>query len=404
VYLNLHDFSGHPFQVQLARELARRGHRVDHTYCAQYETGRGRLDRQDSDPESLSIVPLEAELPLDKYQLIRRLRFELSYAHAWRRFLDARPFDLVVSCNVPLVSLARIQTYLRKRALPWVFWHQDIYSHAMTSELARRLPLISGPAARRIERYEISQVRDAHHVVAISERFITQYQRWALPVDHTTVIPNWAPLDDICPVQRDNEWSQRMQLPASGLRLLYSGTLGRKHNPLLLLELIDRIQTPCTLVVCSQGAGADLLRDAARGRADVIVLGFQPAELFGQVLSSADVMLTLLEPDASEFSVPSKVHSYLSAGRPIVGLMPEANPAAKDILNAGGFVAAPTSSGTHGAASWITQQSRLPGRFEDLGRLARDYAMQRFDIQVIADQFEAVFDKARSRAQLGMCA
>ncbi|RYJ01060.1 MAG: glycosyltransferase WbuB, partial [Actinomycetales bacterium] len=36
----VHDFSGHPFQVQLSRELARRGHDVVHSSCAAYVSGR----------------------------------------------------------------------------------------------------------------------------------------------------------------------------------------------------------------------------------------------------------------------------------------------------------------------------------------------------------------------------
>jgi hypothetical protein len=35
--VNLHDFTGHPFQVQLARALAARGHDVLHLYAGQYE-------------------------------------------------------------------------------------------------------------------------------------------------------------------------------------------------------------------------------------------------------------------------------------------------------------------------------------------------------------------------------
>jgi len=39
----IHDFSGHPFQAQLSRNLASRGHDVLHQYSSQYVTGHGRL-------------------------------------------------------------------------------------------------------------------------------------------------------------------------------------------------------------------------------------------------------------------------------------------------------------------------------------------------------------------------
>ena len=34
----VHDYAGHPFQVQLSRALAQRGHDVLHAYCASLQT------------------------------------------------------------------------------------------------------------------------------------------------------------------------------------------------------------------------------------------------------------------------------------------------------------------------------------------------------------------------------
>ena len=42
----VHDYSGHPFQVELSRELARRGHEVTHSYCEAYVSGKGHLERR----------------------------------------------------------------------------------------------------------------------------------------------------------------------------------------------------------------------------------------------------------------------------------------------------------------------------------------------------------------------
>jgi len=54
--IHLHDFAGHPFQVQLSRRLAQRGHDVLHSHGAQVVTGRGRLDVADDDPPTLRIA------------------------------------------------------------------------------------------------------------------------------------------------------------------------------------------------------------------------------------------------------------------------------------------------------------------------------------------------------------
>ena len=68
--------------------------------------------------------------------------------------------------------------------------------------------------------------------------------------------PDWAPLDELVPGARDNGWARRQGLPVDAVRLLYAGTLGRKHNPRLLLELLDAVPhrgVDATLTVVSRG-------------------------------------------------------------------------------------------------------------------------------------------------------
>jgi glycosyltransferase involved in cell wall biosynthesis len=307
--VNVHDYSGHPFQVQLSRELAARGHEVLHNYAAQYVTGHGRLTCTPDDPATLRIEPVQARSPLVKYSPLGRIRFELDYAAAWQDVLDREPFDVVVSCNVPLFAVAKMRRYFERRGQRWLFWHQDIYSLAIGAEATRKLAAPLAALTRRtVERMEARQVASAHAVVAITDAMTAQYRSWGLDARHATVIPNWAPIDDITPVARDNAWAAENGLPEAPLRLLYAGTLGRKHNPLLLLEMLDGIQArgvDAILVVASEGDGADELAAAAGARPDVRIVGYQPAERFSEVLSSADAVVALLEPDAGKFSVPS---------------------------------------------------------------------------------------------------
>ena len=389
--VNLHDFTGHPFEVQLARALAARGHEVLHLYAGQYVTGRGRLDVTSDDPESLRIEPLVAARPMRKYSPVGRVRFEIAYAAAWRERLNREPFDVVITANAPLFVLSRMRRYLDRGS--WVLWHQDVTSLAVSAEAARKLPKPAAAAVARVaQRLERAHVRDADAVVAIGVQFLGQYRRWQVSTDHVRVIPNWAPLADITPGARENPWTKRNQLPPEGLRLLYAGTLGRKHNPRRLLDILDQVQaagTNANLVVCSEGEGADDLAAAAAGRSDVRIMGFQAAADLRDVLASADVVLALLEADAAMFSVPSKVLSYLAAGRPVVGLMPADNPAAADITAAGGFTSSPDRDGAHAAGEWIVATAAA-GRLGAAGVASRALAEQRFDIDRITDQFEAV--------------
>ena len=92
--LNLPDFSGHPFQVQLSRELAARGHEVVHSFSTQYVTGHGRLEVTENDPVTLRIGGITAERPMVKYSPVGRTRFEVSYAKKFKPLGDQEPDDI----------------------------------------------------------------------------------------------------------------------------------------------------------------------------------------------------------------------------------------------------------------------------------------------------------------------
>ena len=353
-------------------------------------------------PDGLEFESLTADAPLIKYSPLRRTRFEFSYARAWRQRLETQDFDLVIACNVPLFALARMQPYFRRRELPWMLWHQDIYSLGVAGEASRQLPSMAAHAVKEYaQRLERNQIRSARTVVAIGDEFVRQYERWGLPTKHAHVIPNWAPLDELVPGARDNEWSRSQSLPTEPVRLLYAGTLGRKHNPALLVELLDDARArgvDAFLTVISEGVGADQLKQMCAGRSDVKILGYQDADHFSNVLASADILIALLEPDAANFSVPSKVLSYLSAGRPIIAMVPEGNPAALDVLEAGGCVVPPTSAGAVEAAGWLAVIKNDRAALQMLGRRSRALAERRFDIESIGDEFEKILYDAVGRA------
>lgn len=396
VDIALHDFSGHPFQADLARRLAARGHRVLHLSSAEYVGGKGRLQREPGDPDTLSFDRIGVGRPFSKYVPADRIRWELAYGRATRERLAGWP-GVVITCNVPLLAMSAFVRDTRRRGTPWIFWHQDVYSAAMADEATRRLP---GPVAKPVgagfDRLEAWCARQAGHVIAIGDAFTAVYERWGVAPAKVSVIPNWAPLDEIVPVERDNPQAKSIFANSEDddLRLLYAGTLGRKHNPSLLIDLVGAARSsglPAVLAVVSESEAADGLARLAAGQPDlpVAVHPFQPAELLSETLGAADVLVGLLEPEATAFSIPSKVLTYMAAGRPVIGLMPTDNPAAVDILACGGFVDEPTPAGAARAADWLAANAATSQARAEIGRRTRDVAEEKFDPDRITSAFEA---------------
>jgi glycosyltransferase involved in cell wall biosynthesis len=388
--LLLHDYSGHPFQVELSRELSRRGHDVTHSSCDGYTSGKGHLRTEPG--ETLRFEPIGVGVAIAKTSFGKRLLQELGLGvELVAQVRRLRP-DVVMASNVPIPTLVVLALVLRVRGIPWVLWHQDVQAVAIRSFAGSKLSRAFAVVAVLIGAAEKWCARRAAAVVVIADSFLDVHRRWGT-AGKTTVISNWAPLEEIRPVTRTNDWSHEHGLDDVPT-LLYSGTLGLKHNPALLVglarELIDAGH-PVQLVVVNQGPAEQVLRDEAT-RLDVplLLLPFQPYERLSDVLGSGDVLVVLLEQDAGAFSVPSKTLSYLCAGRPVLGLMPAENLAATLIARADGCVLPPLAQSLPAAAAWVGDVLDDTERRAAVGKAARVLAEQEFALARCADAFESI--------------
>ena len=389
----VHDYSGHPFQVELSRELSRRGHDVTHSYCDAYTSGKGHLATEPG--ETIRFDPIGVGVVIAKMsfgtRLVQELRFGVELVRQVRR---TRP-DVVMAANVPVPTLVVLALALRLGGIPWVLWHQDVQAVAIRSFAGTKLSRSFALVATVIGVAEKWCARRAAAVVVIADSFLDLHRRWGTAAK-TTVIPNWAPLEEIRPVTRANDWSHEHGL--DGVRtLLYSGTLGLKHNPALLVRLAREVIDaghPVQLVVVNQGPAEPVLREeAARLDVPLLLLPFQPYERLPEVLGSGDVLVVLLEQDAGAFSVPSKTLSYLCAGRPVLGLMPAENLAATLVARVDGCVLPPAEESLPEAAAWVGSVLADDERRAALGKSARALAEQEFEVSGCADRFEDVLGR-----------
>ena len=393
----VHDYSGHPFQVELSRELAARGHDVVHSYCDAYASGKGHLVAEAG--ETLRFAPIAVGQSVAKMRFRRRLgqelRFGLELAGQVRR---ERP-DVVLCSNVPipmLVVLAAVLLVLRR---PWVLWHQDVQAVAIRSFAGEKLSRAFVLAAKVIGLGERWSSRRAAAIVVITEAFLGVHREWGT-ADKAAVIPNWAPLDEIVPVGRKNDWAVEHGLD-DVRTILYSGTLGLKHEPALLPRLARAVidaGAPVRLVVVNDGPAVPVVEEeAARLDVPLTRLPFQPYERLSEVLGSGDVLVVLLEQSAGEFSVPSKTLSYLCAGRPVLGLMPAENLASGLVEEAGGRVLRPEEPSLPAAADWVRDVLADPADAERIGKASRALAEREFQLAGCADRFEEIlYAAARS--------
>jgi colanic acid biosynthesis glycosyl transferase WcaI len=399
--LLVHDYGGYSFSIQLSRELARRGHCVSHFYGDSTQAvKRGFLQAQPDDPPGFFSTGLTLSHPFCKYSLLKRRAQECEYGRKLARAIRRLQPQVVISANTPLDAQAAALRSSHQVRASFVFWLQDAVGLATFKILTGKSLLLGQTVGRYYLWLERTLLQHSQAAVLISEDFLPLVEAWGVRREKLSVAHNWAPLDEISPLPKANPWAERQGL-ADKFTFLFSGVLGMKHNPGLLLDLARHWQRAplVRVVVVSEGPAAEWLKEKGheQGLDALQVLDFQPYQQFPGVLASADVLVAVLDLEAGLYSVPSKVLSYMCARRPLLLAVPPQNHAARIVSRSGaGLVASPSDArGFLQASQTLYDDGGLRLRMADK---ALSYARRNFNISSIADQFEELFQSTLEAA------
>lgn len=373
----LSDYAGHPFTTELARSLASRGEHIAYTYCAGTVSPKGHVGG------GLDVIAVAPGLTFEKYRPWRRLWSESRYGFALASVVWRRRPSVHVVCNMPLVTAAIVWLISIPLRVKFVVWFQDVQSGLAAGSLR------NGWMIRALSSLETFVLRRAWRVLAISPELVIEAERCGVASHRVRFLENWAPLEKLPMLSADTAWGAELGLDRRPL-FVYAGTLGRKHDPSLLVDLAAALQADGGhVVVVSEGEGADFIAGAVEdGSAptNITVLAYQPFVRLPEVLATADVLVVLLDAHASRYSVPSKTLSYLCAGRPLLASMPLDNAAARIVAEAGAGLVADAQDRELflELARQLAEDEHLRTQ---LGASGRRYAETHFAEKVVVDRF-----------------
>ena len=233
----IHDYAGHPFQVDLSRHLAKRGHKVYHLYFAGDKGPKGNMINYDN---KLDIF-FEAIGSTDNYSktnFFKRRMGDLQYGRdIATRISEINP-DIVISGNTPTET-------------------QEIILNRCEN-IGIKLSFVGQLIGNYYQHLERNQMLRSDHIVLITERFRDQTNKWVINKKKISVIPNWGALNEINISSKSNAWAQKNNLEASKDRVIYSGTMALKHNP-VLIENLAKENPSIEVIVIGSGVGVDYL-------------------------------------------------------------------------------------------------------------------------------------------------
>lgn len=386
----IHDFGAYAFSVQLSRELASRGHLVRYVYLDETGSVRGEVGVQATDPPTFSSIGIADDDPKRRSSFIRRLFHDGRYAFKLSQETRAFAPDLVLSADCPLLSQAALQRTTQATGGRFVFWLQDLFGEALDAVVSRKSKVLAKILSAPFKKLERLILRQSDEVIGIAPAFIDYVIELGIDPDTTHLLPNWAPFsaqsNDLQP------WKQNDLLP-NGPRLLYSGTLGLKHDPQVLATIASGLNEHpgAHIVVVTEGEGRRWLEIAKTEESldRLFLLDFQDAAEIPSMLDSADALIAILNADASVFSVPSKVLTYMTSGKPILAVIPEENYSSQLVINAeAGIVVPPTKhlEASHAAQLLLRDEFSR----QRLGQNGLAFAAKHFDIGTIGDRVELI--------------
>lgn len=329
-YTLVNDYSGHEFLLDFSSELSR-SHKVIHCYASFFQ--RPKANFKYYKKENLSIVPIHINKKFNKYNFFTRLNREKLYGEAVISIIKKNKPELVFCSNTPLIPLIKILKFCKKENIKTIFWMQDIYSLAIKKILNSFFIGLGTIISLYFIFLEKNCERIADKIIIISnnfKNFINKENYYKV-----VMVENWA-TPYLVKKNVTNNFKNKFN-PKSLFCLIYSGTISLKHNPEIFFKIAERFPN-IKIIISSEGKFPQYIKDRALQKyPNIKVINWLASKDYYSFLSIADALLLILNNDASEFSVPSKIYSYLLSKKKIIALINKKNLAAKKIIefNAG---------------------------------------------------------------------
>ncbi len=404
-----------PHLAYLAEALAANGHVVTvltgfpfAPLWKRWPEYRGRLFARDI-VNGVEVIRSTHFIPRRPGAMVQRLLMEGSFvlmALASLAKSKQAPWDVIVYCGAQ-PSLAMLVRGLAKWfTVPYVISIQDLAAQAATDVGIVKHPFIT----KALERFEYSAYLGAAQAFVLCQAFSDSLVAHGYPREAIHLLRSPIDVDQIRPVERMPRFRAANGLKPDDFVVLFSGSMGLKQgldNVIAAARDLRASAPDVRWVMVGDGEMKPALERLIvehQLQECVKLLPLQPFEEMAAMFAAADVLLLNQIGTVKATVIPSKLLTYMAAGRPALAAVHENSQGAVLLREAdGGFVVEPDSPRT--LAEGV---KRLRGLDADsrraMGRRNREFAEAHFDRNQIVGQQESVlldvvFGKPRQNAR-----
>lgn len=339
---------------------------------------------------------------LGKATVIKRcIDYGTFYLGAIARFATMPRQDVIISLTTPpYIAWAGALHRALHPGTKLVLWNMDCYP-----ELAERSDKLAehGFAAECMRAMNRALFANLDHLIgldtAMIELLMSQYAPTGrdLPV---SIVPNWEPASFFPPDAAQEPWPKAKELGLDGrFVVLYLGNMGYGHQFDTVIDAAERLRDePVSFLFIGGGSRRQAVDEArrARGLENIILHDYVPKEETPSVMAGADCALITLRDRILGVMSPSKLHSNLAMGLPILYVGP-AKSNVDDAIRRFGC----GESLRHGDVDGLVHAIRALRADSARLKALRERARQAFDAayndQVTLPRFDSILEHLASR-------
>jgi len=250
---------------------------------------------------------------------------------------------------------------------------------------------------KMLERFEFAAYLPSAGASVLCPSFGEALTARGYPASRIRVIRSPVDLDLVRPLPPSAEYREALGVPGDAFVVLFAGSMGLKQGLMNVVEAARQVrnrgpeQRPIVWVLVGDGETRGRLDQFTKQHdlgAVVRLLPFQPAEEMSQMFAAADVLLLNQLASVKDTVVPSKLLTYMAAGRPVLAAVNRSSQGAEILLEAnGGLLVEPEEplALVRGVEALIDAG---PGPLAAMGACNRAYAEQHFDQRTILAEHE----------------
>jgi len=387
-----------PHAASLAGYLARQGHEVSvftgfpfAPYWRRRDEDRGRLFSRHT-AGGLTVYRVTHYIPRRPSSVVQRAAMEASFSAAVLAAMTAvmlgpagRPDAVLYIGAQPAVAMmVRIAAALAR--CPYFVNVNDLAAHA-----ALDVGIVGTRLYKALDAFEFAAYRKAAGATVLCRSFEEALVTHGYPRDRIRMIRSPIDIHTIRPVPRDDRFRARFGIPDGAFVVMHAGSMGRKQGLMNVVSAAKLARTTVCWVFVGDGeARHELEAETQAADLDDVVryVPFQPDDMLSEMFAAADVLLVNQLSSVKDTVIPSKLLTYMAAGRPVLAAVNPGSQAAEILREAdGGALVAPEDPAALSAsAQWFMAQSREA--LTAFGERNRSYAEVHFDERKIVAAHE----------------